>query len=298
VSYILSTLHVPKERLGSESAGRDLLERFARYFPEHTLQKFGEDEPLRHAFDADDLQRVLRFWGPWYFIAARRKHPCSALSVTHALDSPYTPHRSIHIHLQFDDNSPANNASAREFLYETSNALGADYAAAHVSPRAWAVDDIDEVLRTRPSICALTTEIKTKRLRRNIPNLYWLTVFGLPYVELFGKDRILQTPAFAKRELEYGGIGVELAEGIEDTVESFEKFESLRETAKRYLGSNAFYEKSLAKHHVYNAPTFGAPAGPPADRRERYLALAAQGESGYDAILYNPDEKKRPNDSP
>jgi hypothetical protein len=38
-------------------------------------------------------------------------------------------------------------------------------------------------------------------LQRRIPELYWATVLGAPYLEMFGKDRVLAAPGYSTASL-------------------------------------------------------------------------------------------------
>src|SRR5690349_21579133 len=40
-----------------------------------------------------------------------------------------------------------------------------------------------------------TFVLSTHRLNESLPDLYWLTILGKPYIELFGRDRVLSSPA-------------------------------------------------------------------------------------------------------
>ena len=59
--------------------------------------------------------------------------------------------------------------------------------AAKVSART--IKELEEIVRLRTPFTSQLSQIKTKRLRKCIPNIFWLTVFGLPYVELFGVEQ-------------------------------------------------------------------------------------------------------------
>jgi hypothetical protein len=89
-------------------------------------------------------------------------------------------------------------------------------------------------------------------------------------------------------------LALQLTGAIDEDPESCRSFDAARAAAKRHLGSNAFYDKSLPKDHVYNAPDFGVPKDHPADRRKRFLAAMSEGPVAYDAILDSPQRRKLP----
>jgi len=311
---------MPRERLATTDDGRYFLQRFMHYFPNHVPEKCGDVEPLKHVFDEGDLNHVLQFWGPWAFIAERKTHPTSLLDIDEALSSPYTPHRKIAAYLQFEQNEREGHFALSEFVYEVSNAFGAVYAAAHISTKVeaqqfarknlefieehpersseFAIRGLKRVLENPSGLMTTLHDIRTKKLRTYIPNLFWLSVFGPPYVKLFGEESILGAPANEVRKLPYGGIGVTLTEGIDENLESLQDFESMRDRAKRHLDSNAFFDKSLPRTHIYNAPDFGVPKDSLAERRERLRTALAEEMAGrksaYDAMLDNPDKRTKP----
>jgi hypothetical protein len=289
VSYIVMTFLVPRP-LDSRDQGRFLLERFIARFPDHIPQKCGNDEPLKHVFDERSLDHVLQLWGAWHFIAERGTHPWSLINVGAALRSPYTPLRSIGVHLAFDDNRDSNNSAVRQFVYEVSDGFKAVYASVHISPVPY--NKTDPTRHT--SIYKMIKYVQTKRLNKHIMHLFWLTVFGPQYVDLFGKDKLLSTPASAVHQLPYGGIGVELTSGIENTPESEQEFILARDSAERHLDSNAFYDKFLPVDHIYNTPDFGIPDDIGIGRRERSMKAIVKGQPAYEALMDVLDPRRRP----
>ena len=81
--------------------------------------------------------------------------------------------------------------------------------------------DIDEWPKRR----VLGPELPAINDRRGyIKELNWVNVFGPPYVRFFGRERLIATPAHEVRELAYGGVAVELTDGLADTSEAWRSF--------------------------------------------------------------------------
>jgi hypothetical protein len=247
---------------------------------------YGEWEPLANIFDAKHLDRALDFWGSRAFLAERKKPPTAHIDVDEALSSPYAPHRKINCILGFEEELEDKIKffnSAKTFIYEISNSFCADLSVAHLSSSAEAVcgataelkfyneqperaaaaghivRKLDKVIQEQVPFTSQLKLIRTNTLKKFIPNLFWLTVFGPPYVELFGDKHLLNTPAHEIQVLPYGGIGVQLAEYIEDNEIAWKDFLVKRKIAKHHLNSNAFYDPSLPKTHQYSAPDFRIP---------------------------------------
>jgi hypothetical protein len=96
----------------------------------------------------------------------------------------------------------------------------------------------------------------THDLRRYIPELYWGSVFGLPYIAMFGRKRLLSAPAPVVEELSYGGIYLQLSDDPFDLLSDYEDVNAVRGAVKSHLGGNAFYDKELPEDHQYDVPSF------------------------------------------
>ncbi len=98
-----------------------------------------------------------------------------------------------------------------------------------------------------------------KNLRLNIPDLCWLTIFGPPYIQLFGRDNLLSTPAAEVRELDDQSVLVKVTADIPDTNEGWRVFKASREPCKTHLDSDAFYEATASRDKIYRVPEFRFP---------------------------------------
>jgi hypothetical protein len=113
----------------------------------------------------------------------------------------------------------------------------------------------------------------TVKLEKCLPDLCWLTVFGRPYVEMFGRAGLLATPAHEVRELPSGSISVRLTEGLEDTPSAWQSFRQVRDRCKAHLDRDAFFDPVAPATHIYRVPQFHFPrdmhrpssAGAPSD---------------------------------
>ena len=78
-----------------------------------------------------------------------------------------------------------------------------------------------------------------------LPNVPWLSIYGPPYVEMFGEDRILAAPFWKVWKLESGHVIAQLTEHIDD-----EYGEPERKAVRDFLGADAFLEgKNRPRHH-------------------------------------------------
>jgi hypothetical protein len=93
------------------------------------------------------------------------------------------------------------------------------------------------------------------RIEKCLPDLFWLNVFGRPYIELFGRERMLSTPATQVRELT-NGLTLRVTERLEDDALSWSRFKTARDECRSHLDSNAFFDQAAPAGHRYNTPNF------------------------------------------
>src|SRR5437016_3113545 len=90
-------IQIPRVFLSRED-GRQFLELLLECLPAHLPQRFGREEPLKKKFVPGDLDLALEEWGPFDFIADRRK-PRLYLDVLFSAESLAKPrHTSIALH--------------------------------------------------------------------------------------------------------------------------------------------------------------------------------------------------------
>lgn len=84
----------------------------------------------------------------------------------------------------------------------------------------------------------------TPALLNYIPNLTWGMFFGLPYVEIIGRDRLLSAPV-ACTERWGDGVYIQLTDNIGDVVNKYDQFEELRVLVKNHIGCELFFDPKL-----------------------------------------------------
>ena len=84
--------------------------------------------------------------------------------------------------------------------------------------------------------------LTTHDLRRGLPDVYWATVFGQPYVQQFGLARLLGAPANVVKKLSVDLVYVQLTDAAEDLHAEPQKVEKARDMLKAYLGTRWFID--------------------------------------------------------
>jgi hypothetical protein len=83
--------------------------------------------------------------------------------------------------------------------------------------------------------CAFPDWGEPVNLKVRLPEIPWGTIFGEPYIEMFGKERLLAAPYFKVDELKDGTIFLQATENIFTPINK-----NIRENIKRFLGEEAF----------------------------------------------------------
>jgi hypothetical protein len=268
------TVLIPN-RLTSKLQGRKLLEIFIKHFPDHIPSRFGDSEPLTGRFGANSIDEALEAWGHFDFIA-ERFNPDVQLDVHFMVPSPKPKHSIIGL-LRFQTEREEDVDSFEDFVCEVATVFEADYAAAHILTKHELADRL-EILKTKPGSNVQYMEQRAQRegfakvlwgmtvlqhnspkLMRCLPDLLWFTVFGGPYVTLFGRERLLSTPAQRVIELPNGAVVVKLTDRFDDNLASWNTFKVVRDRCKAHLGHTAFCASSADAEDVPKAPQFRFP---------------------------------------
>jgi hypothetical protein len=88
-----------------------------------------------------------------------------------------------------------------------------------------------------------------------LPGLFWLNVFGPPYVELFGRGRLLSASVAHIGELT-NGVVIRISEQLEDDAVSWSEFKTRRALCRNHLNSDAFFDSSARAGYRYRTPNF------------------------------------------
>lgn len=219
-------------------------------------------EPLNREFDDKNLEKLVpqnEICGPVHWERRKRPKAEGAFLVRWRSGVPgvYDTHSKIDFTVELGQ---LQQEALVAYLKEASVRSRADFAfvdALTPEYRAFAMESEAAPYRNRFLIA-------THLLRHWLPDVFWATVFGPPYVRLFGKERLLTAPAYSIQELGPETIYVQLTERIADTVEDHEGVQSRRKLFKEHLQSNAFYVSGKGYDwnergpvgDVFDVPTF------------------------------------------
>jgi hypothetical protein len=92
-------------------------------------------------------------------------------------------------------------------------------------------------------------------LWRCLPQLPWGTLFGAPYVRLFGRDKLLSGPAAVVEQLGPEMVYLQLTRHITDVADDLPAYFALRRRVKEHIGADCFFHPHQGRG-PYRAPTF------------------------------------------
>lgn len=248
--------------LGSHKDGHLILNLWKKHLPGLLPDRIGNYEPIREKFDPDNLEAALALWQD-PFLAVKKK-PKMYSSVWMRM-GPWPPRASWLI--KADCNS-VNQEALCNLLREAPNALEADFACAHfmnapeierglvngtvsfVSKRG------EEAFKLERRVLEFAFLLSSQELERCIPELYWATVFGPPYVEMFGRERLLSAPAYKVEALGPDRVLVQLSERLDDLEKRWDEVEKVRIAVKNHLGADAFFQPDADSSFRYRVPEF------------------------------------------
>lgn len=84
----------------------------------------------------------------------------------------------------------------------------------------------------------------THILRHWLPDVFWGTLFGTPYIELLGRQKILSTPSVKIHEISGDLIYVQLTETLDDVATNPHFFLKAQDAFKRHFEQGIFYDPS------------------------------------------------------
>ena len=95
----------------------------------------------------------------------------------------------------------------------------------------------------------------TIRIKDNLAQLAWATVFGPPYVRMFGRERLLSAPAAVVEEIAPEMIYIQVTPDVQDVVKDLRGFFAARRRVKEHIGPDAFFDPAKGKG-PYRVPKF------------------------------------------
>lgn len=228
------------------SFGRKYFELVSAHAPNLLPEKYGNDEPLQGRFSLDSIEPILQASWQDMFLWKSKSSKTNGIwgmgkGVRHSSLFFYGKNRSI------------NSSELKSLYKEMAVSFGQiDFGYVH----ALADPEWQSFMPFATDMLSpFNSGVTTVNLRKCIPNLSWATLFGRPYVELIGVDRILSSPAFKVERWGDNLVYVQVSPEISDVESAFSDFNDRRNAVKRHLGDHLFFKPNASQHDL-NAPTF------------------------------------------
>ena len=216
--------------------------------------RWGIYEPLRHHFSLSTLEEAIRTWELSYYVKRT-----AAPKLESSINMQYGLHRmhstwTIALKKVKDFEQP----SFCQLLESAAGTFSADFGFIHKItdaevPRGSANDSISFLDRAHTEKHLF---LFTLLLNKCLPDIYWMTVFGRPYVDLFSRERLLSCPAYRVKELDNGSVVVQLTPELKDITVEEAAFERVRQEARNHLNNDAFFDLAKGLDYRYRVPEF------------------------------------------
>jgi hypothetical protein len=223
--------------LSAREDGERILNLWEKHLPDCLPDRYGNWEPIDQVFDPRQRDTVLNHW-QWPFLAERHRPKMEASVWMRKGKKP------LHASWKFAFNFGEVSAEAlRDFLRAASVELMADFSC--ITLLTQSEIDFGRLNRTAWNLDKRATRfdfaIYSQFLQKCIPDLYWVTVFGAPYVEMFGKSKLLSAPVYKAEALSDDIVLLQLTPSLE-AVQDAGVFGGKKAVVKEYLGEEAFYK--------------------------------------------------------
>jgi hypothetical protein len=240
--------------LNSQGEARKLFKIWAQHAPGFFPDRTVVDEPRSEPFSLDLLDEALRHW-TYMFSVKRAASPKLEANVF----MQHGPHRDGHSTwtISLRRLRDFDQAVFSNLLRHTASAFNADFGFIHHITEAEIKRKQDDTIGFLDTArTEKTMFVTTHDLKKYVPDVYWTTIFGAPYVTLFSREKLLSSPVHRVEELENGSVVLQLTPDLRDTVTHEAAFEGVRKAVKDHLDSDAFLDPRKGTEHRYAVPEF------------------------------------------
>lgn len=224
------------QRIDDPVVGAQIMRTLLTVLPEFRPIRYGEVEPDDSWWTDDLLERMESVW------------PRPLGFAFEGADGTLGDMVSIagnHIHSSLLLNAPAagpDDDRALRFLTTLADLVGAEFGLIHRFDRREASRAADNRTLTGMSSGDPVFIVTSHNLKRGIPDIYWTTLFGRRYVDMFGRERLLTAPAANVELFPAGYALLQTSQLSGDVVQLDGPFGAARGRIIEHLGREAFYD--------------------------------------------------------
>ena len=233
--------------------GAAFLRRLAQY-PKLVPEKIGDTEPLRKLFEIAKIDELTdTIWNSFMTMWTRRG-PRAGGNL-----SPGRPHRHGRLSYLIYDVKFADMLTG--YLRKEAVALRADIGCVETGwpnqkgrtgtfVQTYPPSTLPEEFDLLGGGWLYTVEIKD-----HLAQLSWATVFGPPYVRMFGRERLLSAPAAIVEEIAPEMVYIQLTPEVCDVTKDLKAYFAVRRRVKEHIGPDAFFDPAKG-NGPYRVPKF------------------------------------------
>lgn len=241
--------------LASREDGRRVLGLWMDVAPQLFPDRWGVHEPVKAVLSRDTVEEALTKW-EMTFLLKRVALP----RLTSGIRMQYGPHRR-HSTWSIDSQESLSDydlATLLKLFRTASLTISADFGFIHSITES-------EIERGRSSGTIFVEDLRRKSefiyvssfvLQKYIPDIYWMTIFGTPYVEMLSEERLLSAPVHKTQKLADGSILLQLTPCLKDIGQDEVAFEKQRQLVREHLNNDAFYDPARGPEAKYRVPKF------------------------------------------
>jgi hypothetical protein len=232
---------------------KEAVRAYCELLPDLLPEKWGWYEPLDRAFDVGNLDQLVPSGGgdcetvDW----KRNKRPKAegSFSVRWKSKSPkvYDTHSMINFTAEIAE---IGQEKMIEFVKKFSVQSKAHIGFIEVFTESYSSFALNSGSVPSGDHFFLVTHV----LRHWLPDVFWGTVFGPPYVDLFGKNSLLSSPVWIAEEIAENVIYLQLSENIVDLVERPSLVQDCRLAVKKHIAVDAFYDMGRGYDRLMRGP--------------------------------------------
>lgn len=241
----MSKIHVElftPSQLTDPQEGRALLDAISRQLPSWTPQRYGQTQPLRHVYDPGRAENFLAQADGLMF----RNASSTAEGSVSVRMGPWDILSKITL-TGLATRAELDSGGIGAFLADCGTSLALSYAMAHIfTPKQ--ADEYYQAWFEIPPPGDRVRIASQGTFPYCLRDLYWANVFGPPYTELFGTDRLRTAPAAVVTELRPGYFYLQVTNTIADlyNADAIPQYQAARDAIKEHLGPDAFCQPGAA----------------------------------------------------
>lgn len=235
-----------------------IIDNYIKRLPELRPDVWDTVEPMKRPFTIENIRDTLSSWpnAQYNFDWKRKKTPKAWGSFNRLFWTPnFVKHAELSLHVDVSKNLESR---LLEFLKQAAVNFNAHYG--YFDCLTTHYRDVALINKSAPTGSFFI--IPSHQIQKFLPDVRWFQIFGKPYIDLIGADKLLNSPAFKVEQLSADIITVQLTENIIDLQDNFELVEQVRAKVKSHLDHNIFFKKSNPEDHIYRTPDFRFPPRP------------------------------------